>query len=142
MAFQSSLYALSSAFGNGNGNGHARPGPHLITGRSIITHTNRDVDERAGLAARLVLGEAHLVKPTVPQAAALTHATIHTIYDALRLAPETRVRVAAGELSLTDAMKGNGLVSAWLVATPAEKAALGSIVGVDEVWDSAINPSI
>ncbi len=49
-------------------------------------------------------------------------------------------RIAAGELTLSDAAKANGLLAAWAAATPAEKAALGSAVGVNEIWDSAIQP--
>jgi hypothetical protein len=61
---------------------------------------------------------------------------------ALRLKPGTRARVAAGELTIAQAAKANGLYAAWVEASPDEKAALGRIVGVDAIWDNMIQPSI
>lgn len=72
----------------------------------------------------------------------VAHVSTPYVQFALRLKQETRARVATGELSLLDAVKANGLLTAWIAATPAEKAALGSIVGVNEIWDRAIFPSI
>jgi hypothetical protein len=89
-----SIYPKFNGNGNGNGeNGNGRP-PRLITGREIAGLTNdADASRRDEIAAKLVLGEAQLVSPTLAQAAALTLSTIH------------RTRLAA-------AMKGgNGLVT-------------------------------
>jgi hypothetical protein len=58
------------------------------------------------------------------------------------LKPATRMRVARGELSLLEASKANGLLEAWFASTPDKKVALGIAVGVDQVWDSVISPSI
>jgi hypothetical protein len=137
-------YTKSCGSRNGNGgNGDHSPLPlFLLTGRTIFARTNRGIDERAGLSGQLVTGEVQLTSLTVPQAAAITHSITHRTYAALQLAPASRARVAKGEVSLADALKGNGLVAAWLMATADERAALGAIVGVDEVWDDAIKPAI
>jgi hypothetical protein len=139
---QSTSFSYTSSCGSRNGNGgNGGHSPSLIiTGREIFARTNRDPDERAALSGQLVKGEIQPTSLTVPQAAAITHSTIHRTYAALQLAPASRVRVAAGELSLGDALRGNGLVAAWLMATADERAALGVTVGVDAVWDGAIKP--
>jgi hypothetical protein len=128
--------------GNGNGNGSGKHSPLLITGREVFARTNRGASERAGLGAQLVLGEAWLTKLTAAQAAVLTHTTLQNIYAAMHLAPKTRARVAAGELTLAEAAKANGLLAAWISSTPDERAALGVAVGVDKIWDAVISPSI
>jgi hypothetical protein len=97
---------------------------------------------RVRIAARLVRGETQLIRPTITQAVAIARVSTPYVQLALRLSVATRLRVVAGAISLTDAAKANGLLTAWATATPDEKAALGSIVGVDEIWDSAIQPSI
>jgi hypothetical protein len=125
--------------GNGSGGGHHSP--LLITGRNLA-HSHRTASQRGALAAQLVLEEVEHIKPTMIQAAAVTRANIPYVQFALRLTPETRARVAAGEFSLAEAAKANGLLAAWIASTPAEKAALGSAVGVNEIWDSAIQPLI
>jgi hypothetical protein len=112
-----------------------------ITGRNIA-HVRRDASQRAGIAAQLVLGEIELIKPTVVQTVAIAHISQPYINFALRLSAETRARLAAGELSLADAAKANGLLTAWLAATPTEQAALGAVVGVNKIWDAAIAPLI
>ena len=123
----------------GAGNGHS---PIPITGRELTGGSKGDAGARAGRAAMLVCGEAQLVTWSVPQATAVTVATMQLTYEALRLTPAARARVAAGEITLADAARGNGLVNAWLMASAEEKAALGATVGVDVVWDAAISPSI
>jgi hypothetical protein len=125
---------------NGDGSGHT-PEPFLITGRNLA-HAHRDAGERAGIAAQLILGEATLIKPTIVQTAAIARVCIPYIQTALHLKAATRLRVATGTLSLVDAAKANGLLVAWLAASSDEKAALGSIVGVDAIWDSVISPAI
>jgi hypothetical protein len=115
--------------------------PAPVTGRNVA-HAPRSVSQRAVLAAQLRLGDAVLVSPTITQCAALTRVSQPCISLALKLKPATRDRVAVGELTLADAARANGLLVAWLAATPAEKAAFGIAVGVNEVWDAAISPSI
>jgi hypothetical protein len=112
-----------------------------ITGRNLA-HAHRSASERAALAAQLVLGEARLVKPTITQVAAITLVSLPYVQVALKLSETTRYRVVKGELSLPDAARANGLLSAWLTSTPEEKAALGVAVGVNAVWDEAIAPAI
>jgi hypothetical protein len=134
----SSLYIA----GNGAGNRLGKHEPFFpITGRNLA-HAHRDAGERAGIAAQLVLGEAELIRPTITQVAPITHVSVPYVQLALRLKVETRARVAAGELSFLQAVKANGLLAAWIASTPAERAALGSVVGVDEIWDCAIEPSV
>jgi hypothetical protein len=135
-------YTPTKVFCNtiGSGNGTGRK-PVVFTGRNLA-HGHRGAGERAAIAAHLVLGEAELVGPTIIQAAAITRVCPQYVQTALRLQAPTRLRVARGTISLVDAAKANGLLSAWLAATPDEKAALGSIVGVTQIWDEAINPSI
>jgi hypothetical protein len=118
-------------------NGHGRP----IFGRDIA-HSHRSAGERAALAAQLVLGERTLFQPTATQAGPLVRASLPYIHIARLLKPATRMRVARGELSLVEASKANGLAEAWFLASPEERAALGSIVGVNQIWDDAIQPSI
>jgi hypothetical protein len=132
------LYTAFSSLGK-NGNGH--PVISLITGRNLA-HAHRDAGERAGIAAQLVLGEAELVKPTITQIAPAARVSLPYVHRALRLKVETRARVAAGELALLDAVKANGLLTAWIASTPEERAALGAAVGVNEIWDHAIQPSV
>jgi hypothetical protein len=115
--------------------------PHLITGRNLA-HAHRGAHERAGIAAQLVQGEVALVKPTITQAASITRASTTYVHEALRLKTETRARVATGELSLLNAVSANGLLTAWIASTPEERAALGAAVGVNEIWDHAIQPSV
>jgi hypothetical protein len=134
------LYTIHNGLRNGNGNG-LKPDPFLISGRNLA-HTHRSASERAGIAAQFVLGEAELVKPTITQIVPVAHVSTPYVHLALRLKAETRARVATGELSLLDAVKANGLLAAWIASTPAERAALGSVVGVNEIWDSAIQPLI
>jgi hypothetical protein len=112
-----------------------------ITGRNLA-HAHRTASQRGAVAAQLVLEEVEHTKPTMIQAAAITGANIPYVQLALRLKPETRARVAAGELTIAEAAKANGLLSAWIAATPTEKAALGVAVGVDAIWDAVISPSI
>jgi hypothetical protein len=114
---------------------------HLITGRNLA-HAHRNAHQRAGIAAQLVLGEVHLVKPTITQVAPVAHVSVPYVQLALRLKVETRARVARGELSLIEATKANGLLTAWIASTPEERAALGAAVGVNEIWDHAIQPSV
>lgn len=143
-----SSYTTSSGLRNGNGNGHHKPvlitghKPALIAGREIAAYSNDEAAVRGAIAAQLALKELLPVDLTVAQASLITGATIGSTYNAMRLAPETRARVAKGELSLADAMRGNGLVAAYLNATPDELVALGTIVGVSKVWDDVIAPSL
>ena len=136
------VYTVPPRNGNGLGNGHGncKP-PILITGRNL-THWQHTIGQRAALAAQLFHREAQLVDLTVAGAARLVQVSCPTVKLAVDLKPITRARVAVGELPLFDAVKGNGLVTAWLAATADEKAALGSVVGVDAIWDSAMQPLI
>ena len=120
---------------------HLRNGPTVITGRDLA-HSHRTASQRGALAAQLVLEEVEHIKPTMIQAAAVTRTNIPYVQIALRLTPATRVRVAAGEFTLAEAAKANGLLAAWIASTAAEKTALGAAVGVDAVWDSVIQPLI
>jgi hypothetical protein len=108
-----------------------------INGRNLA-HSHRSASERAGLAAQLILGEARLVKPTITQIAPIASVCVPYVQVALKLSEATRNRVVKGELTLADAAKANGLLSAWFSAAPAEKAALGIAVGVDRIWDDVI----
>jgi hypothetical protein len=112
-----------------------------ITGRNLA-HAHRSASERAAIAAQLVLGEAELVKPTITQIVPVAHVSKSYVRFALELTPATRDRVAVGEITLSEAAKANGLLSAWLAASSAEKVALGAVVGVNAVWDEVIAPSI
>jgi hypothetical protein len=51
------------------------------------------------------------------------------------------MRAADGELSLPNALKANGLLSAWLDATPAERVALGIAIGVNRIF-ADVRPSL
>jgi hypothetical protein len=149
----SATYTVDTPLRNGNGgngNGNSRGNrnvtglkwnPIPIGGRSLA-HRYLTASERAGIAAQLVLGEARLVRPTITQVVPIVRVSPPYVQLALRLTEKTRARVAAGELSLVDAAKANGLLSAWLAASPAEKAAFGIAAGVNNVWDDAIAPSI
>ena len=127
--------------GNGNGKGGGHHSPTLITGRDLA-HSHRTASQRGALAAQLVLEELQRVEPTAIQAAADTGANMAYVQIALRLTPATRARVAAGEFTIAEAAKANGLLGAWITSTPAEKAALGAAVGVDAVWDNVIQPTL
>jgi hypothetical protein len=125
--------------GNGQGNGHS---PSSVVGRSLA-HSHLTASQRAAVAAKLVLGEARLIAPTITQVVPIVHVSTPYVRVALELVEETRARVAMGELlSLSDAAKANGLLAAWLTASPVERAALGTIVGADEVWADAVLPSL
>ena len=124
---------------NGNGGGNHKPLP--LSGHNLV-HLHRSASQRGAVAAQLVLEEIEPPKPTVLQAAAITGANIPYVYVALRLTPETRARVAAGKLTLAKAAKANGLLAAWSTSTPAERSRAGAAVGVNEIWDRAIEPSI
>jgi hypothetical protein len=121
-------------------NGHS-PESDPIPGR-FLAHARLTASRRAGLAAQLVLNELRLFKPTIRQATAITHVSPAYAQLALRMQPATRAKVAWGQLNLIQASKMNGLFEAWLTASPDEKAAFGVAVGVNEVWDEAIAPSI
>jgi hypothetical protein len=136
MDVQSAVYSKCDRLRNGNG--HHSP---TVTGRNLA-HSHRTASQRAALAAQLVLEEVEQIKPTMIQAAAVTRVNIPYVQFALRLTPATRERVAKGELTIAEAAKANGLLAAWEAATLADKAALGSAVGVNEIWDRAIQPSI
>jgi hypothetical protein len=112
-----------------------------IFGRDIA-HSHRSAGERAALVAQLILGERTLCQPTVTQVGPIVRASAPYIHVARLLKPATRMRVARGELSLVEASRANGLLEAWFASTPDEKVALGIAVGVDQVWDSVISPSI
>jgi hypothetical protein len=120
-----------------SGNNGGRP----IYGRDI-SHSHRTPGERAALAAQLTFSERTLFQPTATQAALIVRASLPYIHIARLLKPATRMRVARGELSLIEASKANGLLEAWFSASPEERAHLGSVVGVNQVWDDAISPSI
>lgn len=124
--------------GNEHGNGHS---PSSVVGRSLA-HSHLTASQRAAVAAQLVLGEARLIAPTITQVVPIVHVSTPYVRFALELAEETRDRVAKGDLSLLKAAKANGLLAAWLAASLAERAALGVAVGVDEIWDHVIQPSI
>jgi hypothetical protein len=141
-SYRPAVYSSHNGLRNGNGGNNGNDKPILITGRDVLAFTNRGEDEKAGRAAQWVRGDVQLIKPTVAQAALVYHATVHNTYAALHLAPEALKRVVARELSLAAAARGNRLVTVWLNATPAEKAAFGIAIGVNEVWDAAISPSI
>jgi hypothetical protein len=112
-----------------------------IFGRDIA-HSHRSAGERAALAAQLIVGERTLCQPTATQVGPIVRASLPYIHIARLLKPATRMRVARGELSLVEASKANGLLEAWYSASPDERAALGSVVGVDAVWDAVISPAI
>ena len=120
--------------------GHVKIRSYAITGHDLLIRSNANAGMRAALAAQLITREVDLIKPTAAQAALLTHSGLSYVYAALRLSQKARERIAAGELSFAD-MRGNSLVSAWLISSPAEKAALGCAVGVDKIWDGVIEPS-
>lgn len=134
------IYTASTGHRNGNGNG-LKWNPIPIGGRSLA-HLHLTASERAGIAAQLVLGEARLVRPTITQVVPIVHVSVPYVRFAMELTAETRERVAMGELTLTDAAKANGLLTAYFGASPAEKAALGVAVGVNNIWDDVIAPSI
>lgn len=135
----SKRYELNSnGGGNGGGNGHK---PVQLTGPKLA-HAHRTASQKAAVAAQMVKEEVERTKPTIIPAAADIGANIPYVRCALKLTPETRERVAAGEITITEAAKANGLLAAWLASTPEERAAFGADVGVDAVWDAAIKPSL
>jgi hypothetical protein len=123
------------------GNGAPIGPPFLVTGRDIA-HSHRTPSQRAALAAQLVLGEAKLTKPTITQVVEIVRVSGPYVRFAMRLKENTRERVGDGELPLAAAARANGLLAAWLDATPEEQAALGTAVGVNAIWNCAIAPSI
>jgi hypothetical protein len=142
LTHQSSGTVYTVRNGNGNGNGHGlKPDPVLIAGSSLA-HRQLTASQRGALGAQFVLREATITKPTITQVVPIVRVSAPYVQLALHLTAETRARVAMGELSLTDAAKANGLLGAWLAATPSEKVALGVAVGVDNIWDDVIAPSI
>jgi len=112
-----------------------------FTGRELA-HCHFSVSERAAIAAWLVQGRVHLVKPTIKQAAALAGVSVPYVQAALRLDVNVLARVALGEASLADAARGNGLVAAFLAASPKDKVAFAKAVGTDSLWSDAIEPAI
>jgi hypothetical protein len=100
-SYQPAVYSSHNDLRNGNGNGHDKP--RLITGRDVLSFTNRSEDEKAARAAQWVRGKVQVIEPTVPQAALVYHATVHNTYAALHLAPEALKRVVARELTLAAA---------------------------------------
>lgn len=133
-------YTTTTHFHNGNGGGNGH-GPVQLTGRNLA-HCRRTASQKAAVAAQQVEGEVERTKPTIIQAAADVGANIPYVQLALKLTRATRARVAAGEITISEAAEANGLLAAWLVATSEEKAALGVAVGPDAIWDSAIQPSL
>jgi hypothetical protein len=112
-----------------------------VTGRNLA-HAHRTASQRGALAAQLVLEEVAHSKPTIIQAAAVTGANVPYVNFALRLKPETRARVASGELTIAEAAKANGLLAAYLSATKTTKAAFGVAAGINSIWDDVIAPSL
>lgn len=126
---------------NGNRGAENAYSPASVTGRDIA-HSHRTASARAGLAAQLVLGEVKLIKPTITQVASIARISIPYVRLGLELTQGTRTHLAAGEITISEAARCNGLLAAWLAATAEEKAAFGVAVGVNEVWDEVIAPSI
>ena len=112
-----------------------------MTGRNLA-HCGRTPSQRAAVAAQLVKGEVERVEPTIIQASADLSVSVPYTQLALKLTPATRARVAADEITISEAVKANGLLAAWFAASPEEQAALGAAVGVDVIWDASIKPSL
>lgn len=137
------VYTAKVANGNGgnhNGNGGGDP-PHTVTGRNLA-HARRNANQKGAIAAQMVKGEVVLTKPTMIQAAHDAGANMPYVQLALKLSPESRARVAAGEITIAQALAANGLLEAWLEATPEVRAALGNAVGIDVIWDQVISPAL
>jgi hypothetical protein len=109
---------------NGAGNGeaveHVSP---LITGHELA-RMHASASKANATAAQLLLDERRLVHPTFGQAMAVANGCSVNMRNAMPLTPETRARVADGEISLSAALKMNGLFVAYLAAPPEEQAVL------------------
>jgi len=115
-----------------------------ITGRNLA-HKPRTSGQRALVAADLVSGKVRFEAPTVKQAAHLLHVSVPYVQRALRLngdqARRADIEIDGKPLNAV-LPAGNGLVSAWIKASANERAGLARIVGPDELWDDAINPTL
>jgi hypothetical protein len=122
--------------------GQARP-VNVVSGRNIA-HVRRTAAQRALLAADILDGKVRLEDLTQLQLAAILHVSVPSIQTARRINGNAALRdkIASG-IALNAVMPtGNGLVKAWHDASALERAGLARIVGVDEIWDTAIEPVI
>ena len=72
-----------------------------ISGRNIA-HSVRSPSQRAGVAAQLVVGEAHLANPTILQASAILHVCVPYIQTALKATAAERADLAGGAVEIGD----------------------------------------
>lgn len=93
--------------------------------RGYLGH-KRPTRERADLAARAYVQRRPIEAPTLQQLACAYHVSVASIQ-----------RVLNGKRITVDEA-----VLAWRAWTPAQRAAFGRGVGVAEVWDHAIVPTI
>jgi hypothetical protein len=115
-----------------------------ITGRNIA-HSSRTASQRAVLAAELVLGECLLVDPTTLQAAAICRVCTPYVHAALKADADRRAELAAGTAEIGELLRPAGerqLAQAWRAASPRERAAFGAHIGVAELFDDAVAPSL
>ena len=115
-----------------------------LRGRNLA-HSPRSPSQRAAVAARLVLGEHQLVDPTILQAAAICRVSPPYIRAALAATAAERAELAGGAVRVVDLLHPSwdcALERAWHAATPQERAAFGVRVGIDELFDGAVVPSL
>jgi hypothetical protein len=126
-----------------------------ISDKVNIIHVPRELEPRAALALRVVL-IADLWKKrsygitTATRAAAVAGVSVPLI-DAARIVLQSgdealRAQVLNGQLSLTraaaKARRRVRLIQSFKAASLTDRAALGRAVGVAEVFDSVVSPSI
>jgi hypothetical protein len=107
----------------------------------LLARNHYDRVGRAFTAADLVLGNTHLVKPTVGQAALLAKTNRNDVHAALRQQDE-RDAIEAGRLPLFPKFNGNGHCrlsqgSLLAEATHSELVDLVRVIGVDRVLEAA-----
>jgi hypothetical protein len=119
-----------------------------LTGR-YLAHNHMPPRRRALLAGDLVTGKAHLVGPTIAQAAMLTRVSVR--YAAAGKAivfgqPHKRSAVEFGECSLLAAANripptSKILAKLWNAASPDERREFCRVAGIEPVW-SALTAAI
>ena len=116
-----------------------------LTGR-YLAHNHLPARRRALLAGDLVTGKAHLVEPTIAQAAMLTR--VSPRYAAAGKAvvfsqPHKRSAVEWGESSLRAAANraptaSEMLAKAWAAASPAERIEFVRLTGPDMIFNTVV----
>jgi hypothetical protein len=124
--------------------------PSAVSGYSLAMG-KAPAPERAFTAARLVLGDLHLVHPRITQAAKLAKVSRHYVEAALEVVRSAddglEAMVREGMLSLFEAAvlskhPAPSLPEQFKTASPAQLAHFGRVVGPERLWEDVIIPAL